>query len=69
MQQPLHDHLPTVARSSTSRCMIVQQLLDDGCLLRKSLKIGMERAKGYGGFGQAVLDFILSLGRINAIEI
>ena len=29
----------------------------------------MERAKGYGGFGQAVLDFILSLGRINAIEI
>ena len=64
MQQPLHDHLPTVARSSTSRCMIVQQLIDDGCL-----KIGMERAKGYGGFGQAVLDFILSLGRINAIEI
>ncbi|EEU50591.1 hypothetical protein HMPREF0619_03233 [Parabacteroides sp. D13] len=49
--------------------MIVQQLIDDGCLLRKSLKIGMERAKGYGGFGQAVLDFILSLGRINAIEI
>ena len=29
----------------------------------------MERAKGYGGFEQAVLDFILSLGRINAIEI
>ena len=69
MQQPLHDHLPTVARSSTSRCMIVQQLIDDGCLLRKSLKIGINRTKGYGGFGQAVLDFILSLGRINAIEI
>ena len=69
MQQPLHDHLPTVARSSTSRCMIVQQLIDDGCLLTKSLKIGMERAIGYGGFGQAVVDFILSLGRINAIEI
>ena len=69
MQQPLHDQLPTVARSSTSRCMIVQQLIDDGCLLRKSLKIGMERAKGYGGFGQSVLDYILSLGRINAIEI
>ena len=69
MQQRLLDHLPTVARSSSSRCMIVQQLIDDGCLLRKSLKIRMERAKGYGGFGQAVLDFILSLGRINAIEI